>query len=169
MATHNTSSFELKYVIRGMKFKLDFEEGCFDEGEKKEICEFVEHMSSEMHIDSSYVDRVGSKYKSTFMLDEGWKSLRDIILDSQCCKYLHPNYQETIADAFCSMGRCYMYECLAMKYDFSHIQVDIDPCCEFDVSFVKDTSNAWKMYTGKWQTWKDDVWTSKPLSTDSAK
>ena len=158
METDSTQAFEIHYAIIGMKFNIAFEDGFFDDDEKKEITEFIDHMSEEMHIDSSYVDRKGTKYKSTFMLDEGWTSLNDVILDSECCKYLHPKSQETLIDAFCMMGKCYMYECLALKYDYQHIQLEIDTNHDFDVVFMKDSTRAWKMYTGKWQTWKDDVW-----------
>lgn len=155
------SAFELSYVIIGMQFNVVFEEGYFEEKEQNEILDFIKQMSKEMHIDSSYVDKKGTKFKSTFMLEEGWQSLNDVIFDSKCCKYLHPSSQETIADAFCMMGKCYMYECLALKYDFPHIQLEVDPKCKFEVAFLKDTTNAWKQYKGKWQTWKDDVWKGK--------
>ncbi len=155
------SAFEIEFVIIGMKFNVSFEEGFFEENEQKEIIDFIDSMSKEMHIDSSYVDKKGTKHKSTFMLDEGWTSLNEVIFDSKCCKYLHPKSQETIVDAFCMMGKCYIYECLALRYDFQHILIEVDPKCNFEVAFLKDTSNAWKQYRGKWQTWKDDVWKTK--------
>ena len=159
-----TSAFDIEYVIYGMKFNVVFEEGYFEEDEQKEILDFISQMSREMHIDSSYVDKKGTKYRSTFMLDDGWTSLCEVVQDSKCCRYLHPNSQATLVDAFCMMGKCYIYECLALKYDFQHILIDVDPKCEFDVAFLKDTSHAWKHYTGKWQTWKDDVWKDKEVN-----
>jgi len=153
-----TSAFELTFVIIGMKFTVSFEEGYFEEKEQKEITDFIDQMSREMHIDSSYVDRKGTKFKSTFMIDDGWKQLNEVMFDSKFCQYLHPKSQETIIDAFCMMGKCYMYECLALYYDFQHIAIEVDPKQDFEVAFLKDQSHAWKSYPGKWQTWKDDVW-----------
>lgn len=153
-----TSAYDIEFVIYGMKFNVAFEEGFFEEKEQQEIVDFISHMATEMHIDSSYVDKKGTKHKSAFMLDDGWTSLCEVMHDSKWCRHLHPKSQETIVDAFCMMGKCYIYECLALKYDFQHIQVEVDPKCQFEVAFLKDTSHAWKHYTGKWQTWKDDVW-----------
>lgn len=153
-----TSAFELEFVFIGMKFNVTFEEGFFEEKEQKEILDFVEQMSREIHVDSSYVEKKGTKFKSTFMIDDGWTQLNEVILDSKFCQYLHPKSQETIIDAFCTMGKCYIYECLALFYDFQHILVEVDPKHDFEVAFLKDMSNAWNHCKGKWQTWKDDVW-----------
>ena len=154
-----SSSFDICYVIIGMKFTVAFEEGFYDDAEQKKIIEFINFMSREMHIDSSYVDKEGTKYKTTFMLNDGWTSLCDIVKDSRYCAYLHPRSQETLVDAFCMMGKCYIYECLNLFYDVQHMQVEVDASQDFEVAFLKDTPNAWKHYPGKWQTWKDDVWT----------
>lgn len=154
----HASAFDICYVIVGMKFNAVFEEGFYDEDDQKSILELIDVMSEEMYIDSSYVDKKDSKYKSSFMLDDGWTSLCDVVNDSKFCKYLHPKSQETLVDAFCMMGKCYMYECMSLYYDVQHIQLEVDPEHDFEVVFLKDTTHAWKHYPGKWQTWKDDIW-----------
>ena len=90
------------------------------------------------------------------MLNDGWNALQDLIKDSKYGKYLHPSSQETLVDAFCMMGKCYMYECLALLYEFEHIQIEVDPSHDFDVIFTKEDPNVYKLYSGKWQTWKND-------------
>ena len=156
MPTSQASAFDISFTIVGMKFNVAFEEECFDENEIKEITSFVNDMSKEMHIDSTYVEKKGSKYTSTFMREDGWNALCDLIKDSQYGKYLHPKSQEILIDAVCTMGKCYIYECLSLLYDFQHIFIDVDTTKEFDVIFLKEEPNVWKRYTGKWQTWKDN-------------
>lgn len=152
----NISAFDISFVIIGMKFTVSFEEGFFDNNEQKEIIDFINRMSREMYIDSSYVDKKGTKYSSVFMLEDGWNALCDLIKDSKYGKYIHPNSQETLIEAFCMMGKCYMYECLSLAYDFTHIMIEVDPSYEFDVAFLKEDPNVWKRYPGKWQTWDDN-------------
>jgi hypothetical protein len=59
------------------------------------------------------------------------------------------------------MGKCYVYECLSLYYDFEHIQVDVDLQHDFDVVITQENPNVWKMYPGKWQTWSNDVLSHK--------
>lgn len=151
-----STSFGIRFVIKGMKFSVEFEDGFFDDNEKKDIENFVDAMSNEMHIDSSYVDNKETKYANTFMLEDGWNALCELIKDSKYGKYLHQSSQETLIEAFCMMGKCYIYECLSLLYDFRHIQVEVDPHYEFDVIFLKEDPSTWKHYPGKWQTWDDN-------------
>ena len=151
----HTSAFDISFAIIGMKFKLTFEDGFFDKKEIDDITNFVNSMSKEMHVDSTYVEKATSKYKSTFMLDEGWNALCDLIKDSRYGMYLNPASQETLVDAFCIMGKCYIYECLALLYDFEHIYVEVDASKDFDVVILKEESGTWKRYPGKWQNWKN--------------
>lgn len=150
-----TSKFDISFVILGMKFNLAFEDGFFDKNDIAEITQYVDCMSKEMCVDSTYVEKAGSKYKSTFMMEDGWNALCGLIKDSEYGKYLDARSQETLVEAFCMMGKCYMYECISLLYDFTHIQVEVDPTKDFEVVFLKEQLDAWKRYPGKWQSWEN--------------
>ena len=109
-----------------------------------------------MPIDKSYVECDLNKRKSTFIIEDGWNSLRDTLLDTNYGMYLHPSSHNVLVEAFMLMARCYLYECLALKTEhITHVNITIkdEP---FDVIVCKDTSNDWKNYAGRWQTWKFD-------------
>lgn len=156
MSIENTNAFELEFVIIGAKFDVEFEDGYFDEDEKKEILNFIESLSNTIPIDRSYVESNMNKRTSVFMLEDGWNSLRDMLIDTEYGKYLHPKNHEILVESFSIMAKCYLYECLSLKTEhISHINISIktDP---FDVIICKDKSNDWKNYKGKWQDWKFD-------------
>lgn len=91
------------------------------------------------------------------MIESGWNSLKDVILDSKFCKYTFNATDEVLIDAFATMGRCYIYECLALKTDkFTHINVTVKEDCEFEVIVCKDSSEDYKKYLGRWQDWEFD-------------
>ena len=156
MQSRSTNAFELSFIITGMKFDVEFEDDVFTDEEKKDLLSYIESMSREIAIDKTYVECNENKRASTFMIESGWNALRDTLIDSEYCRYLHPSGHSTIVDAFVTMARCYMYECVALKTEnisSISIQARLEP---FDVIVCKDTSNDWKKYPGKWQNWKFD-------------
>lgn len=162
----NKSSIELEYVIIGMKFNVEFLDGSFSEEEQKDIRDFIEHMSEKMYIDRSYVECKENKRKSVFMIESGWNALRDLMLDSRFGKHLYGQSAEVLADAFATMSRCYVYECLSLKTEkFTEISVTVKDDCVFDVVVCKDTSKDYKTYKGRWQDWAFDE-NGKFLSVD---
>ena len=154
---YTKSSIELEYVFLGMQFEIEFLEDSFSDEEKKDIEEFVNYMSKEIHIDKSYVDCKENTRNSTFMLESGWNSLRDVILDTKYCKYLPSNAKIVVADAFMTMGRCYIYECLATKTSkFSQVNIKHKANSTFDVVICKDVAHDYRKSIGRWQDWEFD-------------
>ena len=112
-------------------------------------------MSKEIAIDKSYVECNQNKRKSTFLIEDGWNSLKDMLLDTEYGKYLNDENKHILIDTYATVIKCYMYECLVdAGYAYDHIGLEIDPRCKFVTIICKDTSNSWKNYPGKWQTWK---------------
>ena len=154
---YTKSSIELEYVFLGMKFDVEFLEGSFTDDEKKDILDFIDGMSRAIYIDKSYVDCKENKRKDTFMLESGWNSLREVILDTRFCKYTYGMTEEVLVDAFTTMGRCYMYDCLSKKTDkFTQVNIEVKEDCEFEVVICKDVAHDYKNYLGKWQDWEFD-------------
>ena len=151
-------AFELEFILLNVQFDVSFDEDVFDESERNEIIDFVNSLSHEIPVDKTYVDFKGTNFKDTFLTEEGWNALCDTILDSSFCKYIHPRNHETIVDAFVTIARCYIYQCLLSRYgNVEHIIAMVRPNTSFDVVICKDCSNEWKKYPGKWQTWKDEA------------
>ena len=154
---YTKSSIDLEYVLLGVKFDVEFLEDCFTEEEEASIRDFIDAMSREMHIDKSYVECKDNKRKSAFMLEKGWHALSDTVLDTQFCRNLPIQGQEVIVDAFVTMARCYMYECLTMKTDkFASVNILVKEDSSFDVVVCKDVSHEYRTYVGRWQDWNLD-------------
>ena len=120
------------------------------------ITEYVEALSKKISVDRSYVECKDNKRKSTFMIEDGWNSLRDMLIDTEYGRYLHPKNHEALIEALSMIARCYLYECIYLKTEYAdHIAISMknEP---FDVIICKDTSNDWKNYKGEWQSWKFD-------------
>lgn len=151
------NAFELMFLFYDVNFQVEFEDGYFSDDEKTEILEFVDAMSKSISIDKSYVECASNKRSDVFMIESGWNALRELILDSECCKYLNQTAQASLVEAFTTMLRCYMYECVSKMCDkFDHIAIGIDNKNVFDVVICKDKSNSWNKYPGRWQDWNLD-------------
>lgn len=160
-AKYNSSSLELEYIFIGMKFNVEFDDDndMFTEDEKNSIRALIEAMSSKIFIDKSYVEYSGNTRKDVFMLESGWNALKDLLVDSKYGQHLNsmPHAPEVVIDAFATMGRCYMYECLAKVTDKTQsINISLDPKCVFDVILCKDMTHDQKHYIGRWQDWEFD-------------
>ena len=154
---YNSTSIELEYIIVGAKFNVDFLDSSFTKDEKKELREFIDAMSQEICIDKSYVDCHENLRSNVFMIESGWNALKDMIIDTRFCKYMHNYAQGAIAEAFATMARCYMYECVSMKTDkCTSINITLANDSAFEVIVCKDTSYDFKRYVGKWQDWDFD-------------
>ena len=164
MSVHNASSLDIAFLFKGVKFTVMFEDGCFGSEEEKRIKDFIAGMSSGIMIDKSYVECESNKHGDTFMLENGWDALKDLLLDSHFGQFMsHPATKETLIDAFTTMLRCYMYEMVSKNADIEHIMIDVDPSSAFDVVVCRDRSHDWRKYPGKWQSWSyDDNGGTKP-------
>lgn len=151
------NSFELMFIFKNVKFNVDFEDGYFDDEEKKEILSIIKSLSGTMTVDKTYVECLENLRNTVFMVEDGWNSLHDMLIDTEYGKYLHPNNHAILVDAFTTIARCYMYECISAYTDkCQHISITIDTMQDFDVIICKDTSDEWKKYPGKWQDWEFD-------------
>ena len=164
---HRRNTVDLEYIFIGMKFDVEFQENVFTEDEERDIRNYIDEMSREIYIDKTYVECKENLRKSTFMIESGWNALQDLMLDSKYCKYLDAAGIYTVIDAFSTMGRCYMYECLALKTEyFQNIAITLKKDCVFDVIICKDIAHDSRRYVGRWQDWKFDS-TGKFVPPDS--
>ena len=145
------------FEFRNIKVFVIANPEMYDDTDISKLEEIVKIMSRKIFIDKSYVECKDNKRKSVFMVESGWNSLRDVILDTKFCKYIYGNTNEVLIDAFATMGRCYVYECLSSKTEkFTSINVTVKEDCEFEVIVCKDVSNDYKRYLGRWQDWEFD-------------
>lgn len=148
---------ELEYVMKNVKFDVEFDPNVFDEDEQQELREYVNVMSKEIPIDKTYVEFNGNPRKSAFMREDGWNELKYDIVLSNFCKKIQTQNTKGMADAFATIARCYMYECLSLKTkDVEHINCTLRQDQEFDLVICEDVGRDFERYVGPWQTWEFD-------------
>lgn len=154
---HTISALDLEFIIKGMFFKIAFDDAVFDDTEKNRIICILSNISESIYIDRSYVECTGNKHLDVFLSLEGWKSLCDLIIDTRFCRNAHSVTKESIVDSFVMMAKCYVYECLSKFTDkIEHIELSIDDDKPFEVIICEDDSKNWKSYKGRWQDWEYD-------------
>jgi len=113
-------------------------------------------LTKEVWIDRTYVEFDGTKFEKTFLLEEGWNALRDLVVDTDFGKKCTKRQSNMMDHAFRSMLPGYfemIFEDLG--WDVDNIEFEIVEDAPIDVEYVKDTAEDWKRYPGKWQTWKN--------------
>ena len=137
----------------GLQCSLDSSLHSPEEAEK--IKRIVESVSRDVVIDKSYVKFDGNKHEKTFLLESGWNALCETIcdvFDGRCKKSVLND--PIIMDAYKQMLVLYTSQVLE---DFGikaqDIVVYMKPKSKLKAEFFEDSSQAWRDYPGKWQTW----------------
>lgn len=157
VSTNLTEPIELEYVMKNVKFNVEFDSEIFDENQQKELRDYIDVMSKVIPIDKTYVEFKGNDRKSTFMLEEGWNQLKHDIVLSNFCKNISVKDTKGMADAFAVIARCYMYECLLLKTkNIEHINCTVLEDQEFELVICKDVGREFENYPGPWQNWEFD-------------
>lgn len=153
---HNKAKVDLEFVILNADFDVAFEDGFFSEEEQEEICSMVDSIKKMIPVDRTYVETKKSKFKGTFLVEEGWNAFCSAILESGFGQKMAKESLKVAIDAFATIAQCYVYECLSLYFNgqLEHIMVSLKPDSVLDVVVCEDVSSEWKRYPGKWQTWK---------------
>ena len=117
----------------------------------------VKQICKEIWIDKSYVEFKENKHEDTFMLEEGWNELCNLVIQTNCGEKATKQQNAMMQEAFCLMIVCYVYLFLEnLGYDADDIYLEINPESRFMVQYEEDKIKEWKYYPGKWQTWNWD-------------
>ena len=113
----------------------------------------VSTICREILIDKSYVAFDGNPYEKTFMKDDGWRELCEIVEKSGYGRRKMKNHAE-VNEAYRAMIICYIEQVFDdLGYDCDNFQFELPKDAEFKISYLKDSTCEWKYYPGKWQTW----------------
>ena len=146
---------ELQYIIKNIAFDVEFKTSFFDEETEEEIKDFVKHFSKEIYIDKSYVNSNDNKYNDVFLTDDGWESLKHMILISSYGQKLSKKDQLMLTNVFTSITECYILHSLVSYFGFEYINItdhiELVPSAKsnFDVIVTKDLATEWKETTPK--------------------
>ena len=146
---------ELQYIVKNIKFCVEFKTAFFDNETEMEIKSFVDQISNEICIDKSFVKCDTNKYTDVFLTEEGWESLKHMLLLSVYGTYLGKKDQEMLTNVFASIAECYILSSMMSYFDFEyinisdHIELTLDKKSKFDVIVLKDVATEWKDTTIK--------------------
>ena len=146
---------ELQYIIKNIAFDVEFKTSFFDEETEEEIKDFVKHFSNEIYIDKSFVNSNDNKYNDVFLTDDGWESLKHMILISSYGQKLSKKDQLMLTNVFTSIAECYILHSLVSYFEFEYINIadhiELVPSAKsnFVVIVTKDLATEWKETTSK--------------------
>ena len=148
---------EIVYAFKDVCADFDMNPSVYGEKDAKKIAEILDSLTKEIWIDKTYVDFKGTKFEKTFMYEEGWDALRELVLDTDYGKRCTKYQRETIDGAYREMLIEYIRMVFDdMGWDVENLAFSIDDKTPFKVEYYPDVAEEWKRYPGKWQTWPEN-------------
>lgn len=146
--------FELLFIFKYVCVNCEMNDE-LDEETQAQVNNALKLLTKEIHIDKSYVDFEGTKYKKTFLREDGWKELCDLVFKTKFGNKCKKDDNDRMLEAYRSIIVCYLYQALSdLGFDIENIYLEIADRSKFMVEFHKDVCEEWKTYVGPWQNWK---------------
>ena len=138
--------------------KLDKDE--FTEEDRRLISDYLGIASKEVCIDKTYVDFKGTKYRKTFMSEDGWDRLCEFVSQTDG-KRISRAQKAELVDTYRVMIACYLYQLMQeMGYDQRGMYIEVGK--QFAVKVEEDATREWERYPGDWRTWDPSLWEGLP-------
>lgn len=121
----------------------------YDEDDYEEMRAMLPCLTEEICIDRSYVKYPKTKYKRTFIENNGWKYLCKLIIDSDFGRKLTYAQAKYLIEAEQEMILCYLYECYEQfGYDTSYMFLEFDDMYQFKfmARYEYDNMQSWRDY-----------------------
>ena len=144
---------ELVYVFLNAPVKCRFDRKSFSDEQAERALAEAESLSRKIWIDKTYVDFAGTKFEKTFLSEEGWNALRNLIKDTDYGNTADSAQRLALENCFRGMAVEYVRQAmqeLGWDVDAMEIYAEDD---DFDVEYYPDVAEEWRRYPGKWQTW----------------
>lgn len=139
----------LNITMKNIKFSVDADEEIYSKDEVKHIQSIVDGMSKEIHIDKTYVNFEGNRWKDAFIVEDKWYELVKLIVGSNFGKTKYDKYSKSEADEIISssmmaLSITYMYGVLDnLGYDVESIE--LTPLkCKFFSEYEYDDRTDWR-------------------------
>jgi hypothetical protein len=136
--------------------KCTMDSHTYSEQDREDVRGYLASATREICIDKTYVDFKGTKYKKTFMSEEGWDRLCEFIKQTGG-KNLTKTQRAELLDTYRVMIACYLYQLLQdLGYDERGMYIEVGK--RFSVKVEEDTIREWERYPGDWRTWDPSMW-----------
>ena len=145
--------FELLFIFKYVCVNYEMNDE-LDEETQARVNNALKLLTKEIYIDKTYVDFKGTKYKKTFLREDGWKELCDLVFKTKFGNKCKKDDNDRMLEAYSSIIVCYLYQALSdLGFDVENIHLEIADQSRFMVEFHKDVCEEWKTYVGPWQSW----------------
>ena len=124
----------------------------FDDEQCKKIINIVDIISKSITIDYTFVNHKNTKYEKTFITEEGWNQLCEVLNQTNGGISCSKEDYATIDEAYKLIMIQYAYQTLEdLGYDIANICLEMsnDSKYTIEVRSLSFTDN----YKGKWQEW----------------
>lgn len=124
----NDMLFTFKYAIP----EVLTDANTFSEADSSKLQEAVKYASREICIDKTYVEFTGTKYDKTFITEDGWKSLCNVLDITNFGKVVDKQLNEAIQESYREMIVQYLYLFMSdLGYDTSKVIIDMPATSKF--------------------------------------
>lgn len=144
---------DLLLVFKNAQLKVSVNPEEYDKETEEKLSRIVNRAADEIYIDRTYVDFKGTKYEKTFLTEDGWKNLKDLVEKTKYGRNATVEDSKLLKECYKAIVSQYSYQLLSdLGYDVQSIDVEVLDEFPFMVEFRED--NVVDNYAGKWQTWK---------------
>ena len=122
--------------------------------DRDKIKRILDICSKEISIDKSYVQFNGTKYKKTFIREQGWNTLTYYLIATNMGKNVDVFQELFIMESYNLMICCYLYQVLEdYGFDTKDVLLEIKDKSKFIIEIQEDTYKEWDRYCGDWRQW----------------
>lgn len=144
---------DLLLVFKHAQLKVSVDSEEYDKETEEKLSRIVNRAADEIYIDKTYVDFKGTKYEKTFLTEDGWKNLKDLVEKTKYGRNATVEDSKLLKECYKAIVSQYSYQLLSdLGYDVQSIDVEVLDEFPFIVEFRED--HVIDNYAGKWQTWK---------------
>lgn len=146
---------EFVYAFKYVCVDCSLNPEVYDDGDRKKAFEILKELSGEIWIDKTYVDFKGTRFEKTFLQEDGWNALKNLVVDTKFGKKCTKAQRAMMDKAYRQMIPGYLEMVFRdIGWDVDNMAFEVADRTGFQVEYHKDVAEEWKRYPGKWQTWK---------------
>jgi hypothetical protein len=149
-----TEPENIEFVFKYACVSCSMNPEAFDDETQKKAYDSRTMITKEIHIDRTYVDSPKTMFENTFLTEEGWIALCQLVKDTNYGKKVNASQQEILSGAYKKMIICYVEQIFNdLDWDTENMVFSMADNAKFMVEYYPGT-NEYMTYPGRWQTWK---------------
>ena len=109
---------DLLLVFKHAQLKVSVNPEEYDKETEEKLSRIVNRAADEIYIDRTYVDFKGTKYEKTFLTEDGWKNLKDLVEKTKYGRNATVEDSKLLKECYKAIVSQYSYQLLSdLGYD----------------------------------------------------